>query len=114
MSDVKNIQEKSVEENAMENKAEKLLLKLEKPIVFDEKEYKEIDLSGLQDLRAKDLIRARKMFLMGNDATDIYAERTIEFACCVANIVSGKPISLFENLYATDAWTLRNMVLNFF
>lgn len=109
MSDFKTIQDKNVE-----SRDEKLVLTLEKPIIFEGKDYKEIDLSGLQDLRAKDLIRARKMFLMNNNAPDVYAERTIEFACCIASIVSGKPISLFENLYATDSWTLRNMVMDFF
>lgn len=114
MSDAKNIQEKAVEENAVDNKDKELLLKLQKPVTFDGKEYKEIDLSGLRDLRAKDLIRARRMFLANGNSMDVYAERTVEFACYIANIVTSKPVSLFEDLYAADAYELRNMVIDFF
>lgn len=114
MSDAKNLQEKTVEENAVESKDRELLLKLKKPVTFDGKEYKEIDLSGLMDLKAKDLVLARRMVLTNGAGVDIYMERTLEFACYIANIVTGKPVSLFMELSSEDGWTLRNMVADFF
>ena len=38
----------------------KYLIKFRKPFIFEDETYKEIDLSGLEDLSAKDMIQAQR------------------------------------------------------
>jgi hypothetical protein len=89
------------------------LIRFKKPYRYEEAEYKEIDLSGLESLTAKDLIDAEKQFAANGQIAAIN-EMNIGYVCIVAAKASGKPVEFFETLPANEAIKVKNAVTNFF
>ena len=98
-------------ENVTEEK--KNVLKLEKPIKFENETVAEIDLSKLNDATGADLIAAKRMMNMNGSSLDVYPERTLEFAVSLAAVVTNKPAELFTSLKAKDAMEFKRMVRDF-
>lgn len=120
MSEANNVTEKEKEmENIKANSPDEMedendtTLLLSKPVTFEQKEYKKIDLSGLQDINTGHLKRARRMMNVNGTSLEIVPERSIEFACNVASIVTGIPVGFFDLIPARDGITLKNMVIGF-
>ena len=90
-----------------------LLLRFNKPYTFEGAEYTEVDLSGLEDITAADMIRAQRT-MTGTGSVEIIPEMSIQYACIIAAAVSGKPIEFFSGLPAKEAIKLKNMVTGFF
>lgn len=84
-----------------------------KPYRFEDKTYKEIDLSGLNDLTAEDMIAADK-YLTRNGAFSVIPEMSLEYACFIASRVTDQPVEFFRRLPPKDAIKLKNCVTNFF
>lgn len=84
-----------------------------KPYEFEGQTYNEIDLSGMNDLKAKDLVEIDKIYTArgGNPAL---TGMTLDYAVIVAQRVTKKPIEFFEDLPAKDATALKNEVVLFF
>ncbi|MCI7419383.1 MAG: phage tail assembly protein [Clostridium sp.] len=117
MNDLKS---QNLKASASEDKVEKdeddentLVLTLSKPVSYEGKEYKTVDLNGLENITTKDLKRARRMMNLAGSSLDVFAERSVEFATYMANIVTGLPVSFFDSLSAKDGMILKNMVVNF-
>ena len=86
---------------------------LSKPYSFEGENHCEIDLQGLDDLKAKDLVNIDRIFaLRGNSLA--MKEFTLDYAIVIANRVTGKPIEFFEDLPIKDAVELKNTVVRFF
>lgn len=99
----------------MANKKEEnpLIIKLNKAIKFEEKEVKEIDLSGLENLKTKDLIEVEKQYnLDGNLAAQ--PESTFAYARLIAERVTDLPLEFYDSLNGKQMIKLRNAVMGFF
>ncbi len=75
------------------------VIELTKPWMFEEKEYTEIDLSGLERLTIRDAIDAqRDLFGQNEVASSLVCETTTSFAMAMAAKASGYPIEFFKLL----------------
>lgn len=89
------------------------LLKLSKPYPFEGRTYTEIDLAGLENLTAEDMIAAEKY----TNRTGIISpipDMTMEYICFIAAKTAGQPIEFFKGLPPKDATKLKNKVSSFF
>ena len=92
---------------------ESLIVKFSKPYKFEGREYTEVDLSGLEDLSAEDMISADK-YLSKNGSFSVVPEMALEYACFIAAQCSGQPIEFFRRLPAKEAIKVKNKVTGFF
>jgi hypothetical protein len=88
------------------------MIELKKPYVFDDEEYKSIDLSGLENLTMQDAIDAQKEVVgNGEDQVILYApEASQAFLDEVAARASGKPMEFFTGLPLHEAVKVRGTV----
>jgi hypothetical protein len=92
---------------------ESMVVKFGKPYKFEGKEYTEVDLSGLEDLSAEDMISADK-YLSKNGSFSVVPEMALEYACFIAAKCSGQPIEFYRQLPAKEAIKVKNKVTGFF
>ncbi|MGO4890289.1 phage tail assembly protein [Anaerobacillus sp. MEB173] len=83
-----------------------------KPYRFENEDYKEIDLSGLEDLTTNELISADKQFNASGQMA-LMNEMTTGYSCILASKVTGKPIEFFEKLPASEGLKVKNVVMSF-
>ena len=77
----------------------KWLVQLRKPFAFEDKEYTEIDLSGMERLKIDDAIDAQRQLLVEQEeASMVLCETTTAFARIIAAKASDLPIELFKLL----------------
>ena len=73
------------------------LVKFKKPYRFEQKDYTEVDLSGLKDMTIKDAIDAQtELFLQSEAASSLICETTTAFAMAIAAKATGMPIEFFK------------------
>lgn len=76
---------------------QEIIVALEKPYVFEGKEYGEIDLTGLNKLTIQDAIDAqRQLFNEQEVAAAVLCETTTAFARTIAAKATGLPIEFFK------------------
>lgn len=83
-----------------------------KPFKFEGEDYKEIDLSGMENLTTRDLLDADKIF----NATGQMAlmnEMSTGYSCIIASKASKLPIEFFESLPAMEGLKVKNVVMSF-
>lgn len=85
---------------------------LKKPYVFEGKSYSAIDLSGLENIRAADMIAVNRL-LNRKGNVDFLQEMTLEYALNIAAKATGKPIEFFELLPPYAAMQIKNRVTGF-
>lgn len=83
-----------------------------KPYTFEGETYEGIDLSGMEDLTARDLIIAQKDLERGGTHS-VLPEMTMEYACIFAARASGKPVEFFQSMRPRDAIKVKAAVTNF-
>lgn len=88
------------------------ILRFGRPYTFDEEVYNEIDLSGIENITAADMIAAQKVMSKGG-AIEVLPEMSMQYACVIAARVAKKPIEFFTGLPAKDAIRLKNIVTGF-
>ena len=84
-----------------------------KPYLYEGESYDSVDLSGLKDVKAADMIEAQKVLSRSGELTST-PELSLSYACFIAQRVTGKPIEFFYNLPAKEAVKLKNLVSGFF
>ena len=100
----------AVQEPEEENK---YLIKFRKPFVWEDNTYTEIDMSGLEDLSAKDMIAAQRT--MGKSGSiNVLPEMSLEYACIFASKATKMPVEFFQALPPKEAIKVKNKVTNFF
>ncbi|MDO4285172.1 MAG: phage tail assembly protein [Eubacteriales bacterium] len=100
----------SAEEAIVEEGA--LVISLTKPYKFEGKEYNRIDLTGLENIRAADMIKVnRKLSRGGNE--DTVQELSLEYAITLASVATGQPIEFFEMMPPNLAIKVKNRVIGF-
>ncbi|MEH7122113.1 hypothetical protein V7127_02590 [Bacillus sp. JJ1773] len=83
-----------------------------KPYKFENTDYKEVDLSGLDDMKTSDLIDADVQFSTSGQFS-VMNELSLGYAIIVASKASGKPVEFFEGLPATEGLKVKNVVMGF-
>ena len=89
------------------------IIRLNTPITFEDKTYDKIDLSGLDNLTAADMIAANKILDRTGSFTFL-PEMSLEYACIIASKASGLPIEFFKALHPKVAVKVKNRVTAFF
>ncbi|MFA9464043.1 MAG: phage tail assembly protein [Velocimicrobium sp.] len=111
MEDNELMAQEKEEKKAIEKK--RWVLPLSKPFIFEGNTYKELDLSGLEDLSADDLINAEKIYQrMGG--TSVSPETTVLYGVIITAMVAQLPNEFFIKFPAKDANRIKNMVYRFF
>ncbi len=104
--------EKVVAGSVASGAAGPLLLEFSKPYEFEGKTYKNIDLGGLKNVRAGDMIEINKM-MERSGAVSVLPEMSLQYACIMAYKVTDQPLEFFEGLLPAEAMKLKNLVTNF-
>ena len=84
-----------------------LVLRFAKPYTFTE-----VDLSGLENITAADMIATQKQMTKGG-SVDMLPEMSLQYATIIAARITGKPIEFFTRLPAREAIKLKNIVSGF-
>ena len=91
----------------------KYLIKFRKPFVWEDNTYTEIDMSGLEDLSAKDMIAAQRT-MEKSGSINVLPEMSLEYACIFASKATKMPVEFFQALPPKEASKVKNKVTNFF
>ena len=91
----------------------KYLIKFRKPFLFEDETYTEIDLSGLEDLSARDMIQAQRT-MERSGSINVLPEMSLEYACIFASKATKMPVEFFQALPPKEAIKVKNKVTNFF
>lgn len=89
------------------------LLKFSKPYRFEGQTYTEINLAGLDNLTAEDMIAAEKYTNRSGIISPI-PDMTMEYICYIAARTAQLPVEFFKGLPPKDATRLKNKVTSFF
>lgn len=87
-------------------------VKLSKTYEFEGRKIDELDLSGLENLTADDLVRAGKIYANNGNISAV-RELDLEYTLTVAADISDLPIEFYHQLSARDAMKVKNRVTNF-
>lgn len=98
---------------AQEAEENKYIIKFRKPFIFEDETYKEIDLSGLEDLSARDMIQAQRT-MERSGSINVLPEMSLEYACIFASKATKMPVEFFQSLPPKEAIKVKNKVTNFF
>lgn len=88
------------------------VITFKKPYSFEGKEYKEVDLSGLENLSTDDLIAADKQFSASGQAA-MMNETNLSYCMIVASKAAGIPVEFFNRLPAREGIRVKNKVVVF-
>ncbi len=88
------------------------VIPLKTPIRFEGETYTRIDLTGLHDIKAADMIAINRRMTRGGNV-DSTQEFTLEYALNMANIVTGLPLEFFDQLPPYAAMAIRGRVTSF-
>ncbi len=97
-------------ENVQEDSS--YLVVFRRPFVFEGKTYESVDLSGLEDLSAADMIAANKIMERGG-TVNVLPEMSLEYACIISARATRMPVEFFRALPPKDALKVKNRVTNF-
>lgn len=94
---VVNMDEKKIENTPEKAEEREGVIVLSRPYRFEGKDYSEIDLSGIKNLKIKDAIEAQKQLFNEREiAATVMSETTTAFARTIAAKATGKPIEFFK------------------
>lgn len=102
-----------LEKNQTAEDTNELLVVFSKPYTFEQKIYENIDLSGLNDLTARDMIDVNKI-IERSGSVNVLPEMSVEYACLIASKASDLPVEFFYGLPPKDTLKLKNRVTGFF
>jgi hypothetical protein len=88
------------------------VLQFSKPYTFEDEVYTDVDLSGIEDITASDMIAAQKVISKGG-TVELLPEMSLQYACVIASRVTKRPIEFFTGLPAKEAMKLKNLVTGF-
>ncbi len=89
------------------------LIIFNKPYKFEDNTYTKIDLSGLDDLKASDMIAANKV-VDRSGSFSFLPEMSLQYACIIAAKATKMPIEFFNGLHPREAVKVKNKVVSFF
>lgn len=91
---------------------EKTIVTFRKPYNFEGKEYKEVDLSNIENLTADDLVETEKIF-SASGGFSMVPELSPLYAFTIASRASKLPLEFFRHLPIKDGLAVKNTVVGF-
>ena len=88
-------------------------VKFRKPYKFDGELYDGVDLSGLEDLSARDMIQTQRTMERAGSIS-VLPEMSLEYACIFAAKATKLPVEFFQELPPKEAIKIKNRVTSFF
>jgi hypothetical protein len=98
---------------AAEEEENKYYVKFRKPFVWEDETYDGVDLSGMEDLSARDMIQAQRI-MEKSGSINVLPEMSLEYACIFASKAAKMPVEFFQALPPKEAVKVKNRVTNFF
>ena len=89
------------------------VVKFSRSYSFGGKSYSEVDLAGMDDLTAKDMIEAEK-YLFKTGTVSALPDQAVGYVCFIASKISDQPIEFFMGLSPRDMNRVKNKVTGFF
>ena len=89
------------------------VVKFSRSYSFEGKSYSEVDLSGMDNLTAKDMIEAEK-YLFKTGTVSALPDQAVGYVCFIASKISDQPIEFFMGLSPRDMNRVKNKVTGFF
>ena len=89
------------------------VVKFSRSYPLEAKTYSEVDLSGMDDLTAKDMIEAEK-YLFKTGTVSALPDQAVGYVCFIASKISDQPIEFFMGLSPRDMNRVKNKVTGFF
>lgn len=86
---------------------------LTKTYLFEDQQIGEIDMSGLENMTANDMIKANRV-LNSSGNFSVVPELTLEYSIVIAASATGLPVEFFKTLVPRDAMRVKNKVTDFF
>lgn len=90
-----------------------VMLELTKTYEFENEKISCLDFSRIEDLSAKDMIRANNI-MVREGTVAASAETHLHYALIVASDVTGLPVEFFMKLKPKDAMKIKNLVVHHF
>jgi len=90
-----------------------LMVELYNEYNFEGEKVKVIDFTGLNNVKAKTMIKASKVLVNAGDL-QLMPESSLHYALIIASECTKYPIEFYENLYPRDAMKVKNTVTSFF
>lgn len=87
-------------------------IKLKNPITFEGTAYSEINLTGLENIKAADMVRINRQ-MTRNGSIAVTPELTLEYALNMANLATGLPLEFFDQLPPYAAIAVKERVVSF-
>ena len=88
------------------------LVMFKKPVLFEGLSYDSVDLSGLENLSAADMIAVNKTIERGG-TVNVLPEMSLEYACLISARATGRPVEFFKALPPKEALKIKNRVTSF-
>jgi len=89
------------------------VITFKKPYIYEGTEHTSIDLSGLDNLKASDMIAANKV-LDRSGSFSFLPEMSLQYAVIIAAKATKLPIEFFNGLHPKEAVKVKNKVVSFF
>ena len=89
------------------------VVKFTRSYSFEGKSYSEVDLAGMDDLTAKDMMEAEK-YLFKTGTVSALPDQAVGYVCFIASKISDQPIEFFMGLSPRDMNRVKNKVTGFF
>lgn len=105
--------ETSEEPAVSEAEDEEMYIKFRKPYKFEGETYEGVDLSGLEDLSAHDMIATQRA-MERSGSINMIPEMSLEYACIFASKATKLPVEFFQWLPPREAIKVKNRVTSFF
>lgn len=108
-----NANEATAENTNIEEAKNDYLVEFNKTYVFEGTEYNNVDLSGIENLKTRDLAEADRLFFSTGQVA-LMNEMSTGYICIVASLATKKPVAFFEQLPAKEGIKLKAAVSGFF
>lgn len=90
-----------------------MVVVFKKPYKFEGEIYDKIDLNGMEDMTAADMIATNKV-MDRSGSFSFLPEMSLEYACIIASKATKLPIEFFKGLHPREAVKVKNRVSSFF
>lgn len=123
MSDIKkNMETENAAEKVKETKKAEVLtgevednplvINFARPFKFEDSTYNSVDLSGIENLRGRDMVKASKDMARSGDIS-VMPEMSMEYAFMMAAKAADLPVEFFYDLPPKECIKVKNRVTNF-
>lgn len=89
-----------------------LVINFARPFKFEDSTYNSVDLSGIENLRGRDMIKASKDMARSGDIS-VMPEMSMEYAFMMAAKAADLPVEFFYELPPKECIKVKNRVTNF-